>query len=71
LVAVEFFAFLSEADMKTYRLNQWLEMRGYSRAFFYKLAAQGLAPRTVKVGRTVTITEEADREWLAAHEVAA
>lgn len=43
-------------------------MHGFSRAFFYKLASQGAAPKTFKVGRATRISEAANNEWLAERE---
>lgn len=43
-------------------------MHDFSRAFFYKLASQGEAPKNFKVGRTTRISEAANNEWLAARE---
>ncbi len=34
-----------------------------SRAFFYKLAVAGLAPRTIRLGSRVLISKEAAKEW--------
>ncbi|WP_408088038.1 transcriptional regulator [Rhodoplanes sp. SY1] len=52
-------------------IEDWCKAHGFSRAFYYKLKAQGLAPRELRVGRAVRISFEADREWVQAREAAA
>jgi predicted DNA-binding transcriptional regulator AlpA len=54
--------------MKTYPLDQWLQLRDFSRPFWYVLKKRGEAPRHFNVGRRVFVTEEADAEWLKARE---
>jgi predicted DNA-binding transcriptional regulator AlpA len=54
--------------MRSFSIDQWCEMHNFSRAFFYKLASQGQAPKNFKVGRTTRISEAANNEWLAARE---
>jgi predicted DNA-binding transcriptional regulator AlpA len=46
-------------------------MHGISRSFFYKLAAQGEAPNTFKMGNRTRISEEANRYWVASKEAEA
>lgn len=57
--------------MRSYSILEWCELHGLSRPFFYKLAKQGEAPKTFNIGRCVRITEQANREWLAAREAIA
>jgi predicted DNA-binding transcriptional regulator AlpA len=57
-------------DMRSYSIDDWCKLHGLSRAFFYKLASQGEAPETFKVGRCTRITEEANAAWLRAREAA-
>ena len=54
--------------MKSMSIEEWCRAHGLSRSFFYKLAEQVQAPRSFKVGRIVRISEEANREWVAARE---
>jgi predicted DNA-binding transcriptional regulator AlpA len=56
--------------MKSYSLDAWCEMHGFSRAYFYLLDRRGHAPRSFKVGRCRRISEEANNEWIAAREAA-
>jgi predicted DNA-binding transcriptional regulator AlpA len=57
-------------NVRSFSIDQWCEMHNLSRAFFYKLASQGEAPKTFKVGRATRISEAANNEWLAAREAA-
>jgi hypothetical protein len=51
-----------------FTLAEWCQLRRISLAMFYKLDGQGKAPATVRAGRNRTITEEADRAWVAANQ---
>jgi excisionase family DNA binding protein len=57
--------------MRSYSIEQWCELHDFSRSFFYKLASQGEAPRTFSAGASRRISEEANREWIAAREALA
>ena len=57
--------------MGSFSIEAWCGIHGFSRTFFYKLNAQGKAPRTFKVGATTRISEAANAEWLSACEAAA
>ena len=48
-----------------FSIADFCAQHGISRALYYKLQAQGKAPRSFKLGRRVLITREAAREWLA------
>ena len=56
--------------MRSFSIDDWCELHSFSRAFFYKLASQGRAPATFKVGRCTRITEEANAAWIAARQAA-
>jgi predicted DNA-binding transcriptional regulator AlpA len=56
--------------MRSFFIDQWCEMHDLSRAFFYKLASQGEAPKTFKAGRCTRISEAANNEWVASREAA-
>lgn len=43
---------------------------GMSRATYYRLRARGEGPRETRIGKLVRITEQAEREWIAAREAA-
>jgi hypothetical protein len=60
----------AEQRRGSYTINQWCEWRQISRAMFYKLEAQGLAPRTHNAGKKRLISEEADADWLRQREAA-
>ena len=52
--------------MKSYSLDQRLELHSLSRPFWYQLVKRGEAPHFFRVGRNVRITEQANLEWLRA-----
>jgi hypothetical protein len=52
----------------SFTLTEWCEHRRISPGMFYKLAQQGLAPRTYYVGNRRHVSGEADAEWLRARE---
>ena len=52
-------------------IAKFCQRNDISRALFYKLDAQGKAPRTIKVGRRRLITPDAEREWYKNMESAA
>jgi hypothetical protein len=54
--------------MRSFSIDDWCKLHGLSRAFFYKLASQGRAPDTFKVGRCTRITEQANAAWIAARQ---
>ena len=54
--------------MQSFSVDEWCQLHGFSRAFFYKLATQGEAPKTFKVGRCTRISEAAAAEWVSARE---
>ncbi len=56
--------------MRSFSIDEWCELHSLSRAFFYKLASQGRAPATFKVGRVTRITEQANMAWIAEREAA-
>ena len=60
-----------EQRHRSYTLNEWCQARRNSRAMFYKLDEQGLAPKTHNVGVKRLISPEADAEWPRAREAEA
>jgi hypothetical protein len=48
----------------SYTLNEWLALRKYSRAHWYRLKARDEAPEVIGQGRLQRITAEADARWL-------
>lgn len=57
--------------MQSLTIAEWCARHKLSRATFYNLAQAGKAPRIMKVGRSVRISEAADAEWLSAREAEA
>jgi predicted DNA-binding transcriptional regulator AlpA len=54
--------------MRSFSVDEWCQLHGFSRAFFYKLEAKGEGPKSFKVGRCKRISEAAAVEWIAARE---
>jgi Zn-dependent peptidase ImmA (M78 family) len=52
----------------SYSIAEWCVHRRISRAMFYLLDRQGLAPKTYYVGARRFISDEADAAWLTARE---
>lgn len=45
--------------------HAWCERRGFSKAKGYAMIHEGIAPRTIKIGRQRTVPASADAEWEA------
>ena len=45
--------------------RDWCKRRGYSIAKGYAMIRDGIAPRTIKIGRKRTVPATADAEWEA------
>lgn len=58
-------------DISAQSVEAFCKAHDISRSFFYKLASEGKAPRTMKVGRRTLISSEAAREWRASMETSA
>jgi predicted DNA-binding transcriptional regulator AlpA len=56
--------------MKTFSIDEWCALHGFSRAFFYLLAKRGEGPRSFKIGRCHRISQTANDEWIAEREAA-
>jgi hypothetical protein len=52
----------------SYTINQWLALRKYSRAEWYRARARGDVPDTIGEGRMTRITPDADARWLREQE---
>lgn len=50
-------------DVDAYSINLFCIKHTISRAFFYKLCAEGAGPRLMRVGRKVLISREAAEKW--------
>jgi len=59
------FVTFGEITGRSFSIDQWCEMHGLSRSFFYKLKTQGKAPRSFKIGSATRISEDANNKWLA------
>jgi hypothetical protein len=55
----------------SFTIDEWCAHRRVCRAMFYKLAAQGKAPKTHHAGRKRLISPAADAAWLAEREAEA
>jgi predicted DNA-binding transcriptional regulator AlpA len=54
--------------MASVMIDEWCKRHNLSRSMFYKLKNSGKAPRTMMIGTTIRITDQADAEWMAARE---
>jgi hypothetical protein len=52
----------------SYTINEWLALRKYSRAEWYRMKTRGETPAVIGAGRMQRITPEADAKWLRAQE---
>lgn len=52
-------------EMKSFTVAEWCLLHHISRSMFYKLAHQGEAPKTFKVGTSTRISEAANAAWVA------
>lgn len=52
----------------SFTILEWCAHRKLSRSMFYKLEAQGLAPRTHNIGAKRLISPDADADWLRQRE---
>ena len=52
-------------NYETYTISQFCEAHNLSRAFFYNLKKQGLAPKIVELGGKRLVTREAAEAWRA------
>jgi Zn-dependent peptidase ImmA (M78 family) len=57
-------------DVDAYSLAEFCRRHGISLQLYYKLAQQGLAPRTFYVGTRVLVSKEAAAQWRAEREAA-
>jgi predicted DNA-binding transcriptional regulator AlpA len=53
----------SQIARRALSINEFCRAHGISRAMFYKLEKQGLAPRVMHVGSRRLISDEAGAEW--------
>lgn len=57
-------------DKPTSTIAVFCDDHNISRAFFYKLQAEGKGPRLMKIGRRILVSAEAAAEWRARMEAA-
>jgi hypothetical protein len=50
-------------DQLAFSIEQFCQAHAFSVSMFFKLKAQGLGPRVIKLGTRTLITAEAAREW--------
>lgn len=48
---------------QAYSVSQFCQRHSISRALYYKMAKEGKAPKTIKLGRRTLISQEAALEW--------
>lgn len=48
-----------------FSVDEWCQLSGISRTRFYELMAEGLAPKSFKVGKRRLISAEAAAAWTA------
>lgn len=53
--------------MYSISIAEFCQKHRIGKTFFYKLARNGMAPETYKIGRIVRISEDAERAWVAAY----
>ena len=51
------------SDPDAYTIDTFCERHGLSHSFYYKLKAQGLGPREIKLNSKVLISREAAADW--------
>jgi predicted DNA-binding transcriptional regulator AlpA len=54
--------------MRSFSIDEWCALHGFSRPYFYRLEAKGIAPRGFYIGKMRRISEQANAEWIAARE---
>jgi predicted DNA-binding transcriptional regulator AlpA len=57
--------------MRSFSIDEWCQLHGFSRSFFYKLMSQGEGPKTFKIGRCTRISEAAAAEWVTERDTVA
>jgi len=55
---------------KTYTVDDICAQHGISRQLFYKMQREGRGPKTLRIGRSVRISETANDEWIKQLEAA-
>lgn len=48
---------------QAYSVSQFCQSHSISRALYYKLAKEGKAPKTIKLGRRTLISQESALAW--------
>ena len=56
-------AWSSSPDPDALTIDEFCRRHGLSRPFYYKIKAQGLGPREIKLNSKVLITREAASDW--------
>lgn len=59
------------SDPDCYTVDLFCHRHGLSHSFYYKLKAQGLGPREIRLNSKVLITREAAADWRREREAAA
>jgi hypothetical protein len=61
----------ADEEVDSQSIGTFCRRNGISESFYFKLKAQGLGPREIKLGARVLITRESAREWRREREIAA
>jgi len=59
-----------EAEPALYTIEGFCKSHNVSRSLLYQLLRDGIGPRTIKLGRTVRISREAEIAWRAERQAA-
>jgi len=60
--------YVDDGDVDAFSIGDFCRRHDISPSFYHKLVAQGLGPRTLKLGSRTLITREAARAWRRRHE---
>lgn len=60
-----------QIPLRSFTIQQWCAMRGYSRGYFYKLRNENNAPDVIGKDKATRITDAADARWLKRQEAKA
>ncbi len=54
---------MSQTDKPAYSIAEFCKAHGISRSYFYELDRQGMAPRTMHLGRRRLVSKEEAARW--------
>ena len=53
----------THSSERSLKIAEFCKLHAVSRSMYYVLRAEGLGPREMRIGRTIRITAEANRDW--------